>query len=243
VRYSDDFVLCFQYRADALRVQKALCQRLRKFGLTLEPTKTKLVEFGRFCAATCQQAWPEPPTDDLFLGLHAVLHPQSERKFSSRVAYGKVTIAARVDALARPDAANAALIDPGANRLPQSNAPRPLCVLRHRREHPRLATGPSGRGTLLAHHAQQSELEGAGLVEAIPTDQGAVSISATKAVSPLLGVASYRRAVNHLLTSVVREICTLRSVGAGERATALGHPVGSQPWLSLPRIDNESDSA
>ena len=59
---------------------------------------------------------------------------------------------------------------------------------------------------------------------AIPTDQGAVSISATKAVSPLLGVASYRRAVKHLLTSVVREICTLRSVGAGARATP-GHPV------------------
>jgi hypothetical protein len=48
VRYIDDFVLCFQYRADALRVQKALCQRLRKFGLTLESTKTKLVKFGRF---------------------------------------------------------------------------------------------------------------------------------------------------------------------------------------------------
>jgi hypothetical protein len=31
--------------------------------------------------------------------------------------------------------------------------------------------------------------------------------------------------VNQLLTSVVREICTLRSVGAGERATAPGHPV------------------
>lgn len=64
-------------------------------------------------------------------------------------------------------------------------------------------------------------------VEAFPTDPGPISISATKAVSPLLGVASYRRAVKHLLTSVVREICTLRSVGAGERATALGHPVGS----------------
>ena len=48
-----------------------------------------------------------------------------------------------------------------------------------------------------------------------------------KAVSPLLGVASYRRAVKPLLTSVVREICTLRSVGAGERATAPGHPVGT----------------
>ena len=33
----------------------------------------------------------------------------------------------------------------------------------------------------------------------------------------------------------MREICTPRSVGAGEWATALGHPVGSQQWLSLPR--------
>ncbi len=48
VRYIDDFVLCFQYRSDALRVQKALGQRLGKFGLTLEPARTKLVEFGRY---------------------------------------------------------------------------------------------------------------------------------------------------------------------------------------------------
>ena len=62
------------------------------------------------------------------------------------------------------------------------------------------------------------------------------SAAATKAVSPLRGVASYRRAVNQLLTSVVREICTPRSVGAGERATAPGHPVGNQQWLSLTAI-------
>jgi hypothetical protein len=31
--------------------------------------------------------------------------------------------------------------------------------------------------------------------------------------------------VKQLLTSVVREICMLRSVGAGERVTAPGHPV------------------
>jgi hypothetical protein len=46
--YIDDFVLCLQYRADALRVQNALCKRLGKFSLTLEPTKTQIVEFGRF---------------------------------------------------------------------------------------------------------------------------------------------------------------------------------------------------
>jgi RNA-directed DNA polymerase len=48
VRYIDDFVLCFQFGSDALLAQEALAKRLRKFSLTLEPTKTKLVEFGRF---------------------------------------------------------------------------------------------------------------------------------------------------------------------------------------------------
>jgi hypothetical protein len=46
VRYIDDFVSCFQFREDALRVQDALCKRLRKFSLTLGPSK--VVEFGRF---------------------------------------------------------------------------------------------------------------------------------------------------------------------------------------------------
>jgi hypothetical protein len=36
IRYIDDFVMCFQYREDALRVQDALCKRLGKFGLTLD---------------------------------------------------------------------------------------------------------------------------------------------------------------------------------------------------------------
>src|SRR4029077_8755263 len=47
VRYIDDFVLCFQYRADALRVQKALGPGLNRFSLILEPSKTKLVELRR----------------------------------------------------------------------------------------------------------------------------------------------------------------------------------------------------
>ena len=36
VRYIDDFVLCFQYRADALRTQEALAKRLGRFCLTLD---------------------------------------------------------------------------------------------------------------------------------------------------------------------------------------------------------------
>jgi RNA-directed DNA polymerase len=48
VRYIDDFVVCFQYEADAKRFQKVLEKRLAKFELQLEPNKTSLIEFGRF---------------------------------------------------------------------------------------------------------------------------------------------------------------------------------------------------
>jgi RNA-directed DNA polymerase len=48
VRYIDDFVVCFQVRSDALRFQDVLVKRLGKFSLELEPTKTRLVAFGRF---------------------------------------------------------------------------------------------------------------------------------------------------------------------------------------------------
>jgi group II intron reverse transcriptase/maturase len=68
VRYIDDLVLCFQYRDDALRVQKALCKRLGKFGLTLVPTKTKLVEFGRFAQRHASKRDRRRPETIYFLG-------------------------------------------------------------------------------------------------------------------------------------------------------------------------------
>jgi hypothetical protein len=70
VRYIDDFVLCFQYRSDALRVEDALRHRLGKFGLTLEPTKTKLVEFGRFAQRHAgKRGGRKRPETIYFLGL------------------------------------------------------------------------------------------------------------------------------------------------------------------------------
>ncbi len=50
IRYLDDFIVCFQYRADAIRFREILPKRLGKFSLILEQTKTKLVEFGRFAS-------------------------------------------------------------------------------------------------------------------------------------------------------------------------------------------------
>ena len=68
VRYIDDFVLGFQYRADALRAQEALEKRLRKFSLTLEPKKTKLVEFGRFAHRHASKRGRKRPETIYFLG-------------------------------------------------------------------------------------------------------------------------------------------------------------------------------
>jgi group II intron reverse transcriptase/maturase len=68
VRYIDDFVLCFQYRADALRMQNALHKRLGKFGLELEPKKTKLVEFGRFAQRHASKRGRKRPETIYFLG-------------------------------------------------------------------------------------------------------------------------------------------------------------------------------
>ena len=47
VRYADDLVIGFTHRRDAERVYRVIFQRFEKYGLTLHPEKTRLVEFGR----------------------------------------------------------------------------------------------------------------------------------------------------------------------------------------------------
>jgi len=45
VRYADDFVLVFEHEADARRVLAVLSKRFERFGLTLHPEKTRLLDF------------------------------------------------------------------------------------------------------------------------------------------------------------------------------------------------------
>ena len=63
IRYVDDFIICFQYRTDAIRFKEILPKRLEKFSLNLEQTKTKLVEFGRFALSHAKK-----PETVYFLG-------------------------------------------------------------------------------------------------------------------------------------------------------------------------------
>jgi group II intron reverse transcriptase/maturase len=68
IRYADDFVVCFQYKADAERFRIELGERLGKFGLEVEPTKTRVVEFGRFAVQHAKGKGEKAETFD-FLGL------------------------------------------------------------------------------------------------------------------------------------------------------------------------------
>ena len=68
IRYADDFVVCFQYKPDAHRFREELVKRLGKFGLEVEPTKTKVMGFGRFAVQNAKKRGGTAETFD-FLGL------------------------------------------------------------------------------------------------------------------------------------------------------------------------------
>ena len=67
IRYADDFVVCFRYKTDAKRFHEELGKRLGKFGLEVEPTKTKVMEFGRFAVQNAKSKGGKAETFD-FLG-------------------------------------------------------------------------------------------------------------------------------------------------------------------------------
>src|SRR6266404_2452591 len=67
IRFADDAVLCFQYREDAEKVMEVLPKRFAKYGLTLHPEKTRLVDFGRYAEEHAKRQGKKPATFD-FLG-------------------------------------------------------------------------------------------------------------------------------------------------------------------------------
>jgi group II intron reverse transcriptase/maturase len=68
VRYADDNVLGFQYRAEADRFLEDFRARLGKFGLELHPDKTRRIEFGRFAEHNRKRGGEGKPETFDFLG-------------------------------------------------------------------------------------------------------------------------------------------------------------------------------
>lgn len=87
IRYADDFVVCFQHKTDAVRFRDELGKRLGKFGLEVEPTKTKVMEFGRFAVQNAKRRGGRAETFD-FLGL---THYCSTTKDGKRFRMKRVT--------------------------------------------------------------------------------------------------------------------------------------------------------
>lgn len=84
VRYVDDVLLCFQHKEDAQKVLTVLEKRFSKYGLSLHPVKTCLVEFGRLALTTAERTKTQPATFE-FLGFVHVSARSRRGKFMVKV--------------------------------------------------------------------------------------------------------------------------------------------------------------
>jgi hypothetical protein len=84
IRFADDAVLCFQYKEDAEKVREVLPKRFAKYGLTLHPEKTRLVEFGRYAEVNAKRQGKKPGTLD-FLGFTHICTRSRKGKFTVHI--------------------------------------------------------------------------------------------------------------------------------------------------------------
>jgi RNA-directed DNA polymerase len=84
IRFADDGILCFEHKEDAEKVKEVLTKRFGKFGLTLHPEKTRLVEFGRNAAKNAKKQGKKPAPFD-FLGLTHICARSRQGKFTVHV--------------------------------------------------------------------------------------------------------------------------------------------------------------
>ena len=81
VRYADDFIVGFQREADARRFWDDMRNRFEEFSLSLNPDKTRLIEFGRFAADRRAQRGLGKPETFNFLGFTFICERNSRGQF------------------------------------------------------------------------------------------------------------------------------------------------------------------
>jgi group II intron reverse transcriptase/maturase len=100
IRYGDDFVVCFENEADAKRFRAELVERLARFSLEVEPSKTKVLAFGPRAAARAKaQGRRKPETFD-FLGFtHYCSRSRNGRRFRMKRVTARKRFRAKLAAL------------------------------------------------------------------------------------------------------------------------------------------------
>jgi group II intron reverse transcriptase/maturase len=81
VRYADDFIVGCEHEADARRFLGALRERLAEFALSLNPEKTRLIEFGRHAAESRKARGFGKPETFNFLGFTFICGRSRRGKF------------------------------------------------------------------------------------------------------------------------------------------------------------------
>jgi RNA-directed DNA polymerase len=81
VRYVDDIIVAFEQRQEAEHFLAALRLRLTAFGLELHPTKTRVLEFGRFAQERRQAQGLGKPATFNFLGFTHVCGQSRQGRF------------------------------------------------------------------------------------------------------------------------------------------------------------------
>ncbi|SHJ31071.1 group II intron reverse transcriptase/maturase [Bradyrhizobium lablabi] len=81
VRYADDIVVGFEHEADARRFWDDMRKRFEEFSLSLNPEKTRLIEFGRFAAERRARRGLGKPETFNFLGFTFICERNSRGQF------------------------------------------------------------------------------------------------------------------------------------------------------------------
>src|SRR5438552_15589956 len=84
IRFADDTIAGFQYQTDADHFLENLRERLGKFGLELQPDKTRRIEFGRFAERDREQRGEGKPETFDFLGFTHISGKNRKGTFTVR---------------------------------------------------------------------------------------------------------------------------------------------------------------
>ena len=99
VVYADDFIAGFQYQREAEAYYEALKNRMSKFGLELEESKSRLLEFGRYAEGNRKARGERKPETFDFLGFTFYCSKSRSGKFSVKLKTSKKKFRQKVKAM------------------------------------------------------------------------------------------------------------------------------------------------